>query len=73
MSRENNALMVDGHIAWAVELDINTQEVRALDPLSNTWCATGSFLSNGTLLSSGGSPIRITGASLSRPKTNQWC
>ncbi|KAJ7802255.1 hypothetical protein B0H14DRAFT_3092261 [Mycena olivaceomarginata] len=50
---ENNALMVDGHIAWAVELDINTQEVRALDPLSNT-C-------NGTLLSSGGSPIRITG------------
>ncbi|KAJ7307786.1 glyoxal oxidase N-terminus-domain-containing protein [Mycena albidolilacea] len=58
---ENNALMVDGHIAWAVELDINTQEVRALDPLSNTWCATGSFLSNGTLLSSGGSPIRITG------------
>ncbi|KAF7367558.1 Copper radical oxidase [Mycena sanguinolenta] len=56
---EHNALMVDDHPAWGVELDINTQEVRALNPQSNTWCATGGFLSNGTLISTGGSPIQL--------------
>ncbi|KAJ7749607.1 glyoxal oxidase N-terminus-domain-containing protein [Mycena olivaceomarginata] len=56
---EHNPLMVDGHPAWAVELDLNTHESRVWHPLSNTWCASGSFLSNGTLVSTGGSPIRI--------------
>ncbi|KAF7370204.1 Copper radical oxidase [Mycena sanguinolenta] len=59
MAREHNALMIDDHPAWGVEVDINTQEVRVLNPQSNTWCATGGFLSNGTLISTGGSPIRI--------------
>ncbi|KAJ7880842.1 glyoxal oxidase N-terminus-domain-containing protein [Mycena leptocephala] len=43
------------------ELNLNTHVVRPLHALSNTWCATGSFLGNGTLLSSGGNPIVITG------------
>ncbi|KAJ7247284.1 glyoxal oxidase N-terminus-domain-containing protein [Mycena rebaudengoi] len=59
---EHNPLTVNGHVAWAVELDLNTQQVRALNPLSNTWCATGSFISNGTLVNSGGNPIVTTGA-----------
>ncbi|KAJ7857133.1 glyoxal oxidase N-terminus-domain-containing protein [Mycena olivaceomarginata] len=59
---EHNALTVNGHVAWAVELDLNTQQVRALNPLSNSWCATGSFVGNGTLINSGGNPIVITGA-----------
>ncbi|KAJ7467804.1 glyoxal oxidase N-terminus-domain-containing protein [Mycena galericulata] len=59
---EHNPLTVNGHVAWAVELNINTQQVRALNPLSNSWCATGSFLGNGTLVNSGGNPIVITGA-----------
>ncbi|KAJ7247287.1 glyoxal oxidase N-terminus-domain-containing protein [Mycena rebaudengoi] len=58
---EHNPLTVNGHVAWAVELDLNTQQVRALNPLSNSWCATGSFISNGTLVNSGGNPIVITG------------
>ncbi|TFK36000.1 glyoxal oxidase N-terminus-domain-containing protein [Crucibulum laeve] len=57
----HNPLTVGGHVAWSVELNLNTQTVRALNPLSNTWCATGSFLGNGTLLSSGGNPVVITG------------
>ncbi|KAE9407813.1 hypothetical protein BT96DRAFT_1037614 [Gymnopus androsaceus JB14] len=57
---EHNPLMVDGHIAWGAELEINTQSVRALNPTSNTWCATGSFIGNGTLVSTGGNPIVIT-------------
>ncbi|KAJ7777056.1 glyoxal oxidase N-terminus-domain-containing protein [Mycena metata] len=58
---EHNPLTVNGHVAWAVELDLNTQAVRALNPLSNSWCATGSFLGNGTLVNSGGNPVVITG------------
>ncbi|KAJ7648223.1 glyoxal oxidase N-terminus-domain-containing protein [Mycena polygramma] len=59
---EHNPLTVNGHVAWAVELDLNTQQVRALNPLSNSWCATGSFIGNGTLINSGGNPVVITGA-----------
>jgi hypothetical protein len=51
----------DGNPAWTAELNLNTHVVRPLHALSNTWCATGSFLGNGTLLSSGGNPIVITG------------
>ncbi|KAF8190283.1 glyoxal oxidase N-terminus-domain-containing protein [Mycena galopus ATCC 62051] len=59
---EHNPLMTeDGNPAWTAELNLNTHVVRPLHALSNTWCATGSFLGNGTLLSSGGNPIVITG------------
>ncbi|KAJ7209844.1 glyoxal oxidase N-terminus-domain-containing protein [Mycena rebaudengoi] len=56
---EHNPLNVSGHVAWAVELDLNSQTVRALNPLSNSFCATGSFLSNGTFINSGGNPIEF--------------
>ncbi|KAF8870522.1 glyoxal oxidase N-terminus-domain-containing protein [Mucidula mucida] len=59
---EHSPLTVDGHIAWVSEVNLDTKEVRALNPASNTWCATGSFLSNGTLVSSGGNPVVITGS-----------
>ncbi|KAF9028782.1 copper radical oxidase [Hymenopellis radicata] len=58
---EHNPLTVDGHIAWVSEVNLETKAIRALSPASNTWCATGSFLSNGTLVSSGGNPVVITG------------
>ncbi|KAJ6599809.1 glyoxal oxidase N-terminus-domain-containing protein [Mycena vulgaris] len=59
---EHNPLMTeDGNPAWTAELNLNTHVVRPLHALSNTWCATGSFLGNGTFLSSGGNPIVITG------------
>jgi len=54
---ENNPLVTNGHKAWAVEFDYTTQSVRALNPLSNSWCATGNFLSNGTFINSGGNPV----------------
>ncbi|KAK7449236.1 hypothetical protein VKT23_013381 [Stygiomarasmius scandens] len=58
---EHNSLQTDGHIAWAAELDLVTRTVRPLNPTSNTWCGTGSFLSNGTMVSSGGHRVVITG------------
>ncbi|KAF8155223.1 glyoxal oxidase N-terminus-domain-containing protein [Mycena galopus ATCC 62051] len=59
---EHNPLMTEnGEPAWTAELNLNTHDVRPLHALSNTWCATGGFLSNGTFLSTGGNPIVITG------------
>ncbi|KAJ7206664.1 glyoxal oxidase N-terminus-domain-containing protein [Mycena pura] len=60
---EHNPLMTEnGEPAWTAELNLNTHVVRPLHALSNTWCATGGFLGNGTVLSTGGNPIVITGA-----------
>ncbi|KAJ7199434.1 glyoxal oxidase N-terminus-domain-containing protein [Mycena pura] len=59
---EHNPLMTEnGEPAWTAELNLNTHVVRPLHALSNTWCATGGFLGNGTVLSTGGNPIVITG------------
>lgn len=40
--------------AHSVEYDISRNEVRALRLSSDAWCSSGSFLSNGTLLQTGG-------------------
>ncbi|KAL4260899.1 Glyoxal oxidase [Pleurotus pulmonarius] len=54
---EANPLQTNGHSAWAAEIDLPSRTVRALNPITNTWCATGSFLSNGTLIHSAGNPF----------------
>ncbi|THU96596.1 hypothetical protein K435DRAFT_839024 [Dendrothele bispora CBS 962.96] len=60
---EHNPLQTNGHVAWAAELELVTKTVRPLNPTSNTWCGTGSFLSNGTMVSVGGNPVVIVGGS----------
>lgn len=54
---EHNPLTVDGHPAWAALFNLNTRSVTPLDMQSNSFCAGGSFLSNGTLINVGGNPI----------------
>ncbi|KAJ7212462.1 glyoxal oxidase N-terminus-domain-containing protein [Mycena haematopus] len=52
---EHNPLMTeDGEPAWTAELNLNTHAVRPLHALSNTWCATGSFLGMGRCSARGG-------------------
>jgi hypothetical protein len=51
---EHNYASVEGHPAWSVLYDLNTHELRPQDLGSNSFCASGSFLSNGTLISVGG-------------------
>lgn len=53
---EDNPLTINGHPAWASEFDLITRKVRALNPSTNAWCATGGFLGNGTFVNSGGNP-----------------
>ncbi|KAF8891269.1 copper radical oxidase [Infundibulicybe gibba] len=54
---EHNPLTIDGHPAWAALYNLNTHTVRPIDMRSNSFCAGGSFLSNGSLISVGGNPV----------------
>lgn len=40
--------------AHSVEYDVSTNQIRPLRLETDTWCSSGSFLSNGTLLQTGG-------------------
>ncbi|KAF8509439.1 glyoxal oxidase N-terminus-domain-containing protein [Gautieria morchelliformis] len=51
---EQNPLINNGKHAWVVEYDITNDAVRALNPTSNSFCAGGAHLSNGTLIDTGG-------------------
>jgi len=54
---EHNPLTIDGHPAWGALYDFRNHQVRPLKLLSNSFCAGGTFLSNGTLLNVGGNPV----------------
>ncbi|KAL5529142.1 hypothetical protein ACEPAG_5116 [Sanghuangporus baumii] len=54
---EHNPLSVDGHPAWGALYNLNSHAVKALRIKSNSFCAGGTFLSNGTLINVGGNPV----------------
>jgi hypothetical protein len=51
---ENNPHKINGHPAWAAEYKIGTNAVRLMDVVTNTFCAGGNVLGNGTWLNVGG-------------------
>ncbi len=55
---ENNPVEINGlygtHPAWAIEYDINNNTYRTMDVYSNTFCAGGGVLGNGTWVVFGG-------------------
>ena len=51
---ERNNATVNGHPAWASEYDLTTNTFRTMDVLSNSFCAGGTVLGNGTWLNVGG-------------------
>jgi len=58
---EHNPLNTSGHGAWGALYDLHTDEVQPLEMKSNSFCAGGTFLSNGTLLSIGGNGVDRSG------------
>ncbi|KAI0086181.1 copper radical oxidase [Irpex rosettiformis] len=54
---EHNPLSIDGHPAWAALYNLRTHSVKPLRMQSNSFCAGGTFLSNGTLINVGGNPV----------------
>jgi len=53
----NDPLQINGHSAWGALWNLETNTATPLDILSNTFCASGSFLSNGTMVSVGGQVV----------------
>jgi len=54
---ENNALKdASGASAWASLYSISAKKVRALNVKTNSFCAGGGWIGNGTLVSVGGNP-----------------
>lgn len=51
---ENNPTQVNGHPAWAVEYDTTSNTFRTQDVTTNTFCAGGNVLANGTWAIFGG-------------------
>ncbi|KAF8319285.1 copper radical oxidase [Clavulina sp. PMI_390] len=54
---EHNLLDINGHPAWGALYDLQANTLRSLNVKSNSFCAGGTWLSNGTLLSIGGNPV----------------
>ncbi|KAG6828102.1 hypothetical protein H0H92_009187 [Tricholoma furcatifolium] len=51
---EGNAAVVNGHPAWGSVWDIATQQATVMDVSSNTFCASGMHLPNGSYAAFGG-------------------
>jgi hypothetical protein len=54
---EHNPLEINGHPAWGALYNLRTHSVKPLSMQSNSFCAGGSFLGNGTMLNVGGNPV----------------
>ncbi|RDB22279.1 Aldehyde oxidase GLOX [Hypsizygus marmoreus] len=54
---EHNPLTISGHPAWAALYNLHTHAVKPLAMQSNSFCAGGTFLGNGTLVNVGGNPV----------------
>lgn len=58
---ENNPLTINDHPAWATEYDLLTNQVRAMEVTTNTFCAGGAYLGDGRLINIGGNQAVIPG------------
>lgn len=54
---EHNPVTIDGHPAWAALYNLVDHSIKPLRMQSNSFCAGGSFLGNGTLINVGGNPV----------------
>ena len=58
---EANPLKVSKHPAWASEITLSSNAVRAMDIVTNSFCAGGNFLGDGRMLNVGGNQGITTG------------
>ncbi|PPQ66520.1 hypothetical protein CVT24_007067 [Panaeolus cyanescens] len=58
----NDPLTINNHPAWGALWNFETNTVSALDLITDSFCASGGFLSNGTMVSVGGNIPAITAA-----------
>ncbi|KAI0829837.1 DUF1929-domain-containing protein [Trametes gibbosa] len=58
---EANPATVNGHPAWASEFSVSKKGGRTMDIITNTFCAGGNVLANGTWINVGGNMAVTTG------------
>ncbi|KAI0340024.1 glyoxal oxidase precursor [Trametopsis cervina] len=51
---DQDPLHINNHSAWGALWDLENSSVRAIDVLTNSFCASGALLSNGSMVSLGG-------------------
>ena len=47
----DDPLQINNHSAWGALFNLQTAEVTPLNVITNSFCASGAFLSNGTMVS----------------------
>lgn len=47
----DDPLQINNHSAWGALFNLETHEITALDLLTNSFCASGALLSNGSMVS----------------------
>ena len=50
-SASNDTLQINGHSAWGALWNLETNNATAIDVITNSFCAGGALLSNGTMVS----------------------
>ncbi|KAI0080794.1 glyoxal oxidase precursor [Panus rudis PR-1116 ss-1] len=63
----DDPLQINNHSAWGALWNLETSTVTPLDVLTNSFCASGALLSNGTMASVGGDPRGFPGNPDIRP------
>ncbi|KAF9527368.1 copper radical oxidase [Crepidotus variabilis] len=66
---ENNPTQINGHPAWASEWSLSSNQQRAMDALTNTFCAGGNVLGNGTWINVGGNQAVTSGGNAADSQT----
>lgn len=46
----DDPLQINGHSAWGALFNLESNDVTALNVVTNSWCAGGALLSNGTMV-----------------------
>lgn len=67
---ENNAVQVKGHPAWASEYKPSNNNMRPMDIITNSFCAGGSSLGNGTWVNLGGNNAVTWGGNTADSQTD---
>lgn len=66
----DDPLQINNHSAWGALWDLETSTVRALNVLTNSFCASGALISNGSMVSVGGDPRGFPGNPSIQPGNN---
>ncbi|KAL0953553.1 hypothetical protein HGRIS_004774 [Hohenbuehelia grisea] len=64
-------LQINNHSAWGALWDLRTSTVKPIEVLTDSFCASGALLSNGSMASVGGDPSLFPGNPAGLPTGNQ--